>query len=107
MLTTTIELWPFGDEEKAQRLVTINIANVGPDPADPHTYDYIYTIDEPKPLFGKPIEAEGILKGYNREGTAVDILAAVIKDYYNGPKKLSNSDQIVVERLRYKTIKTS
>lgn len=105
MLTINMELWPFGDEERAKRLVTINIANVGPDAADAYTYDYIYTIDEPSPLFGDAIEFEGILKGYNREGTAVDILAAVLKDYSKGPKPLSNSDQVVVDRLRAKTLK--
>lgn len=105
MLTTTVELWPFGDKDAAKRLVTINIANVGRNAANPHRSDYVYTIDEPTPLFGEPIHIEGVLLAYDREGSAIDILRTVL-ELADGPVTgLNSSDKLVAERLRNKTLK--
>jgi hypothetical protein len=101
-----MELWPYGYSDMSKRLVTINIANVGINSEQADRCDYVYTIDEPSPLFGSPIHFTGILKRYDRKATAVDILGAVIKDYYNGSTQLSISDELIAERLRDKTLKT-
>jgi hypothetical protein len=85
MLTMNVELWPHGNKDYAKRLVTINVANVGRSEANQGTdrCDYVWTIDEPKPLFGDPISAQGLLEGYDRKASCVAIMAAVLQDYEN------------------------
>lgn len=102
MLTMHVELWPFGDESEAKRLVTINIANLGK--SEWGDYDYLWTIDEPTPLVGTPIKAEGVLMGYDRNASCVEMLAAVLDDYRK-PKVvgLTEQDKATAQRLRIKS----
>lgn len=103
MLSMNVELWPFGDKDSAKRLVTITLANMGRS-YDGNGYDYLWTIDEPKPLFGDPISAQGCLKNYDRKASCIAIIAAILDDYRK-PKytSFSNSDNEIFERLRNKT----
>ncbi len=105
MLTMRVELWPFGDESAAKRLVTINLANVGQSMSR-EGHDYIWTIDEPTPLYGEPIKAEGLIQNYDRKASCVDMLGAIMEDYRNPVVTgLTEYDKSIVARLRDKTIK--
>ncbi len=101
MLTMSVELWPFGDKSRAKRLVTINIANLG---MGVHGgYDYAWTIDEPAPLVGEPIKSQGILLGYDRNASCVEMLAAVMKDYeLPYAVDFTEEDKATFQRLRDK-----
>jgi hypothetical protein len=102
MLTMRVELWPFGDESRAKRLVTINIANLGQDILG--GYSYAWTIDEPTPLIGKPIKAQGILMGYDRNASCVDMISSVLKDYeLPYVVDFTDEDTDTFQRLRNKT----
>lgn len=106
MLTTTMELWPFGYEDAAKSLLTINIANLGLGGAG---YDYIYTIDEPDPLYNKePISTWGLLTDFDRKAYAIDILREVLNDYHfrSGPPQMKPFYEDMVQRLRDKTLKS-
>jgi hypothetical protein len=105
MLTTTMELWPFGDQRSAKRLVTINIANVGCNPNDITKTDYVWTIDETDPLFGSPIKAEGVLKKYDRNAAATSILIAVLQEYLEPQDNMDPKYNTIVNSMRNKTLK--
>lgn len=110
MLTMNVELWPFGDEEEAKRLVTINLANMGYSSHDYEKCDYVWTIDEPKPLFGDPIKADGVIFGYDRKASCVNIIAEILQNYKN--KNFTREDtpqrfKDTIQRLREKTNPTS
>lgn len=102
MLVSTIDLWPFGYKESQKRLVTITLANIGAD--DFGNYDYVWTMDEPKPLYGPPISAQGRIYGYDRKAPCVSMLARIVKDYEAGyGKELSDMTDFEVrmcQRLR-------
>lgn len=84
MLTTTTEIWPFGDGRQAKRLVTINIANYSKN--DDGTTDYLWSIQEPFPFPGQtPIDAAGKLEKWDRNNTCLALLAAVLNQYLHGP----------------------
>ena len=104
MLTATVELWPYGDQSLAKRLVTIAVANVGLDPASSE-YNYVWTIDEPKPLYNDPISAQGLLVGYDRKASCVAILGAVLKSYEEDGNYEFSSQYYkdICERIRLKT----
>ena len=103
MLTMNVELWPFGDKSEAKRLVTINLANVGRSKLG--GYDYVYTIDEPEPLYGDPIKAEGVIMNYDRNASCVDMLGAILDDFRR-PKDydMIDEDFNTARKLRNKTI---
>jgi len=83
MLSMTVELWPYGDESAKKRLVTITLANLGVS-ENGMDHDYAYTIDEPTPLFGAPIQTRGTIKNYNRKASCVAIMHKILDDYTNG-----------------------
>lgn len=106
MLTMNVELWPFGDEEKAKRLVTINLANMGQSyTGDMTGHDYVWTIDEPAPLYGKPISAAGTLKNYDRKASCVNMMWKILNDFQFTveAQELTKYEQGLVEKLRNKT----
>lgn len=104
MLAMIVELWPFGDETRAKRLVTINLANMGPSPQG-DGYSYVWTIDEPKPLNGDPIHETGTLHNYDRDASCVDMLDTILTDYKvrGGPPDLTKLERDTAERMRDKT----
>lgn len=104
MLTMKIELWPFGDEAYRKRLVTINLANMGQS-LEGEGHDYVWTIDEPKPLHGEPIAERGRLTNYDRNATCVDILDAILTDYKfrGGQPELTEYERDTCDILRRKT----
>lgn len=105
MLTMNVELWPFGDESCAKKLVTINLANMG-EGVRFGTCDYVWTIDEPTPLFGDPIKADGVIYGYDRKASCVNIIAEILQNYRNKNFTMENTPQRfkdTIQRLREKT----
>lgn len=112
MLTCQMSLWPFGDETREKRILTINLANIGQ--SSSHGYSYAYTVDEPDPLVYDPIKHDGFLDNYNRNNSAFRMLEAIVDDYYkNDINDKAYTDRVafikeqtndVFERLRNKTI---
>jgi len=102
MLSATIELWPHGDQSRSKRLVTIALANVGRN--SDGTSDYIYTLDEPEPLFGNPVDDYGKLSHYDRKNNCIEILDAVLSNwkFRGGPPMLDSYEQDIVDILKAK-----
>jgi hypothetical protein len=79
MLVTKVELWPHGDQARRKEIARINIWNKGHG-FDSELFDYGYHMIEATPLFGAPIDQEGILHGYNRRQQVLRLLREVINE---------------------------
>ena len=75
MLRVTVELVPFGRQERATPIAVMVIGNIG---IDEKGYSYSYIYKEPKPIVGPPISISGILTGYDRNNNVMNLLREIL-----------------------------
>ena len=103
MLVVSVDLWPFGQKEKASNISKLAIANVGRGVSlNPNEHDYVWYYTEPTPLIGKAINESGIIRNYYRQAPASNLLSEVFKDI-NGeaqPGILSEQEYIIAKKIK-------
>ena len=96
MIRITIELFPFGDKSEAKELAQFNIANIG---KDAHGLTkYLYSIQEPEPLQGDPIDISGIVK-FKRQASTLSFLRKLLVTGDSG-RELSDDELKMVEKMK-------
>ena len=96
MIRVTVEILPSGDASRARKVAQIDAGNIGMN--DDGTTNYLYSISEPEPLAGSPIEGSGIMK-IKRQKHALHFVRKLLSTPDSG-RILTEEQKAIVERMK-------